>query len=103
MEQKIGPGGKGFLFVVAGITDALQVFLTWTVILIPLTLFISIGAWIVIGLTLAHYGAGPIKGRNAMRSILTSVGEIVPGLNSIPFWTVYVAVSIYLHNRRIAA
>lgn len=103
MEQKIGPGGKGFLFAVAGLTDALQIFLTWTVILIPLTPFISIGAWIAVSLTLAHYGAGPMKGDNALRSIAISIGEFLPMMNWLPLWTVYVAVSIYLHNRRIAA
>ena len=103
MEQKIGPGGKGFLFAVAGLTDALQAFLTWTVILMPLTPFISICAWIAIGLTLAHYGAGPLKARNALRSVATSVAEIVPAINGLPFWTVYVWSSILLHNRRIGA
>ena len=97
MQPKISFGGAAFMIAFAVIIDGVQAFLTWTVIGIVFTPFISIIALIVLGLSFAHYGTGMFKSRE-LGWIGTVVGELVPGLNALPIWTFSTVANISIHN-----
>lgn len=100
MDKKytIGNVTAGLMIVLALIVDGLQILLTLTVLLIPLSLLLTFFS--VVGFSIWFFMLGAYKGKGAEKKALTSLAasvvEIVPVLSAIPAATAGVVINIVL-------
>jgi hypothetical protein len=100
MDKKytIGNVTAGLMIVLALIVDGLQILLTLTVLLIPLSLLLTFFS--VVGFSIWFFLLGAYKGKGAEKKVLTSLAasvvEIVPVLSAIPAATAGVVINIVL-------
>ncbi len=100
MDKKytIGNVTAGLMIVLALIVDGLQILLTLTGFLIPLSLLLTFFS--VVGFSVWFFMLGAYKGKGAEKKVLTSlaasVAEIVPILNAFPATTAGVVINIAL-------
>lgn len=100
MDKKytIGNVTAGLMIVLALIVDGLQILLTLTVLLIPLSLLLTFFS--VVGFSVWFFLLGAYKGKGAEKKVLTSLAasvvEIVPVLSAIPAATAGVVINIAL-------
>lgn len=100
MDKKytIGNVTAGLMIVLAVIVDGLQILLTLTVLLIPLSFLLTFFS--VVGFSVWFFMLGAYKGRGAGKKVLTSLAasvfEIVPVLNAFPAATAGVVINIIL-------
>ncbi len=94
----IGNVTAGMMIVLALIVDGLQVLLTMSVLLIPLSLLLTFVA--ATGFMLWFLILGAYSGKGAEKKLLTSavatVAEIIPLVNAIPAVTASVIINILL-------
>ncbi len=94
--HKIGNVTAGFMIALAASVDVLQALLTFSVVLLPFSLFLSFLSFIVFGLWFLLLGA--YSGQGSSKRLMTSAGamviEIVPFLSMLPATTAGVLSTI---------
>ncbi len=97
-KYTIGNVTAGLMIVLALIVDGVQILLTLTVLLIPLSLLLTFFS--VVGFSIWFFLLGAYKGKGAEKKVLTSLAasvvEIVPVLSAIPAATAGVVINIVL-------
>lgn len=85
----------GLLIAVAFLVDVVQGLLTYAIIGFFLDTFISIFASVAFGISFSHYGVSLMDDRRVARFLATIVGEMIPGLNVVLWWTALVSYTVY--------
>ena len=100
-ESKPIGGGLAFVLIaLAAVTDTLQALLTFILIGVVLNPIIDVMIAMLFTILLAAHGGGLVK-RRAISMVITTIGEIIPGLNALPLWTgfaIYTVVVDKLHH-----
>ena len=98
--ERISLAGGGTMILFAVATDVVQFLLMIPLIGLLLNSFISIVAAMGFGLAFSHYDMSLMSPDRVLGFGATIVGEVVPAVDAIPFWTFLVARTVVSEWRR---
>ncbi len=98
--ERISITGGATMIMFAVATDILQFLLMIPLVGLILNTFISIVAAMGFGLAFSHYDTSLMSHERVLGFGGTIVGEVVPVVDGIPFWTFLVARTVITEWRR---
>jgi hypothetical protein len=98
--ERISVGAGVFLTGFAAIIDGAQALLALTGIGLGAGPLLDIVALIGLSIGFAHCHVSMMHPKRALRFLMTTVGEALPGIDALPMWSMTVAYTVFQEWRR---
>lgn len=100
MNEGIGKIGGTLMVAVAVLFDFVQFLLTISVFGMALAPLVSLIAIITFGIWLAHYNMSIFSARRIARFGLTTIGELIPGIDALPLWSITIGYTVLTNLKK---